>query len=69
MEAEVKGARELEWLASHREAYAGQWVALQGGRLLAAGPDAGDVFSKVRGLTPPAMAMRVDEEGLAFAGW
>ncbi len=69
MEAEVKGARELEWLASHREAYAGQWVALQGGRLLAAGPDAGDVFSKVRNVAPPPLVVRVEEEGLPFAGW
>ena len=32
-------SREQEWLAVHREQYAGQWVALDGGKLLSHGPN------------------------------
>jgi hypothetical protein len=64
-----ESGKELEWLASNRQNYAGQWVALQEGRLLAAGPDAGEVFSKVRYMSPPALVVRISEEDLPFAGW
>jgi hypothetical protein len=32
-------ARRLEWLKSHREEYGGQYVALDGDRLIAVGPN------------------------------
>ncbi len=60
---------ELRWLAANGHAYAGQWVALQGERLLAAGSDAREVFFKVRHLSPPPLVMQVQEKGLPFAGW
>jgi len=36
--------RELRWLVEHAPAYAGQWVALEGDRLIAHGPNATEVF-------------------------
>jgi len=68
--ADRPSSPELEWLASHRKNYAGKWVALRGSHLLASGPDAREVYSKVRHLSPPPLLMRVEEEqDLPFAGW
>lgn len=62
-------SKELEWLEANRETYIGQWVALQGDRLLAAGPDAREVFAKARDIVPCPLVVRVEEPGLPFAGW
>ncbi len=40
--------RELRWLAEHRDEYAGQWVALDGDRLLSHGPNAREVYQAAR---------------------
>lgn len=61
--------REMEWIEANRETYSGQWVALQGERLLAAGHDAREVFAKVRGVSPPPLVIHVEETNLPFAGW
>jgi hypothetical protein len=37
--------REFRWLSEHAREYAGQWVALDGDRLIAHGPDARDVYA------------------------
>ena len=37
--------RELQWLAAHARAYAGQWVALDGDRLIAHGPHHDEVWA------------------------
>lgn len=37
--------RELRWLAEHWREYVGQWVALDGDRLIAHGPDAKEVYA------------------------
>lgn len=60
---------EFQWLASNREDYAGQWVALEGDRLLASGASAREVFSRVRHLAHPPLVVRIEEENLPFAGW
>jgi Family of unknown function (DUF5678) len=35
----------IEWLRLHSKEYGGQWVALAGGRLIAHGPDAMEVYA------------------------
>lgn len=35
----------MEWLRLHRKEYGGQWVALDGSRLIAHGPDALEVYA------------------------
>jgi Family of unknown function (DUF5678) len=35
----------MEWLRLHSKEYGGQWVALDGGRLIAHGPDAMEVYA------------------------
>jgi len=35
----------MEWLRLHSKEYGGQWVALDGSRLIAHGPDAMDVYA------------------------
>lgn len=42
-------AAEFEWLRQHAREYAGQWVVLDGSRLLGVGPDLREVL---RRLTP-----------------
>jgi len=37
-------SREFQWLKEHAREYAGQWVALDGDRLIAHGPDARAVY-------------------------
>ena len=35
----------MEWLRLHRKEYGGEWVALDGSRLIAHGPDAMEVYA------------------------
>lgn len=38
-------SREMQWLSDHAREYAGQWVALDGDRLIAHSPDYQQVFA------------------------
>jgi Family of unknown function (DUF5678) len=38
----------MEWLRLHSKEYGGQWVALDGGRLIAHGPDAMEVYAAAK---------------------
>lgn len=40
--------REMEWIEQHKHEYAGQWVALDGDRLIAASSIQQDVWSAVK---------------------
>lgn len=40
----LDSTRELRWLVEHAPEYAGQWVAIDGDRLIAYGPNANEVF-------------------------
>lgn len=62
-----------EWLENHRQEYADQWVALSGGKLLAVGEDAKEVYESAikQGVTAPFLA-RVEvhvKEQHYFGGW
>ena len=63
--------REVEWLQKHRDEYAGQWIALDGERLIASGDDLKQVISTARRLgVPDALMMRVEpNDALPFAGF
>lgn len=65
-DAQVKSARRVEvigsekeqtWLEEHRHEYVGEWVAHDGDRLLAHGPDARGVYDEARSLGVPVPAV------------
>lgn len=67
----IESTQEMRWLAEHGHEYAGQWVALDGGRLLSHGENARDVYDAARrsGVNLP-LVVRVDSgEQLPFGGW
>jgi hypothetical protein len=63
--------QEYEWLRQHRDAYAGQYVALYGDRLVAHGADGRAVLREAREAGfPRALMVRIEAPGeLPFAGW
>jgi hypothetical protein len=64
--------KEMKWIDEHRAAYADQWVAVEGDRLVAAGGDASKVFSaaKAEGIRSPFVVHVLPEDPLPFIpGW
>jgi predicted DNA-binding antitoxin AbrB/MazE fold protein len=61
---------EMQWLAKESAPYAGQWVALDGARLVAHGAKLATVSSaaKAAGVDRPFFAS-VPDHDLPFAGW
>jgi hypothetical protein len=57
------------WLDRNRSSYRGQWVALDGEKLLAAFASAKQVFSAVGDLDPAPLVIHVEEDETPFAGW
>ena len=64
-------SRELRWIEKHRSAYAGQWVAVRGDRLLSSGPDGRAVYEAARaaGDERPFVTRVEPADELPFAGW
>jgi hypothetical protein len=60
---------ELHWLAENRYRFPGQWIALEGDQLLAVGPTAQEVFSKVADQRTPPLVVKITDDELPFAGW
>jgi hypothetical protein len=62
---------EQHWLTANRPMFVGQWVALSGERLLAAGSNASEVYTKARalGVAVPFVAYIDPDDHLPFAGW
>lgn len=63
--------RRLEWLKSHREEYAGQYVALSGDVLVGHGPTIREAHeqAKQRGVENPFLVRLTSESEVLFAGW
>ena len=64
--------REMKWIADNRSVYAGQWVAVEGDRLVAAALDAREVFlaAKAEGIAIPFVVHILPEDSLPFVpGW
>jgi len=63
--------KENEWLRQHRDEYAGQWVALDGDRLLSYGPRLEEVADAAeRAGVPDALMVRVEpSNALPWAGF
>lgn len=64
-------SREWAWLAEHSDDYAGQWVALDGDRLVAHGPAFKEVLMAARELgSPEALIVRAEaSDAVPFAGF
>jgi hypothetical protein len=62
--------QEDQWLAANRQNYLGQWVALDGGRLLSHGLDGEQVHRDARlsGVELP-LVLYLDPEDLPWGGW
>ncbi|MFS8085555.1 MAG: DUF5678 domain-containing protein [Acidobacteriota bacterium] len=62
-------AEETDWIDRHRDEYLGQWVALEGDRLIAHGANARQVYLAAReaGITTPFIE-RVEKRQDAFMG-
>jgi hypothetical protein len=67
-----RSAKSLRWLDENREKYSGQWVALDGDRLIASGPTAKEVYSKAKaeGVEIPFVELVTDREPVpSTGGW
>ena len=64
-------APEQRWLAEHGHEYAGQWVALDGDRLLAHGEQAREVYAAAHdsGVRLPLVVRVNPPDQLPFGGW
>ena len=65
-----RSAKSLRWLHENRDKYSGQWVALDGDRLIANGPTAKEVYSKAKaeGIEIPFVELVTEEESGPFTG-
>ena len=62
----------MNWIDENRAAYADQWVAVEGGRLIAAGMDALRIFAaaKAEGIQIPFIVHVLPADPLPFVpGW
>ena len=61
----------MKWIQEHREEYLGQWVALEGDRLISHGTDALKVHAdaKAAGIEAPFLEHIVEEKEPFWAGW
>lgn len=64
-------SEELRWLAEQSEAYAGQWVALDGSKLIAHGNKLAAVSEEARssGVAQPFFARVPKDKDTPFGGW
>ena len=62
---------ERAWIKEHRDEYLGQWVALDGDRLIARGTDAKEVYDEARkqGITAPYLVHVTPKVEAYVGGW
>ena len=67
----LRREREMRWLRVHEAQFAGQWVALEGERLLSHGTDARKVYEEGRALAVnvPFMAYAESPDEAWMGGW
>lgn len=60
----------MAWIKANRAAYAGQWVCLDGDRLISRGSEAKSVYAEAdaRGVIAPFIEY-IEKENLPFGGW
>ncbi|MFN7931363.1 MAG: DUF5678 domain-containing protein [Blastocatellia bacterium] len=70
-ETEVQRLRQLEWLKTHREEYAGQYVALDGDRLVGQGRTMAEAHQQARqnGVEQPFLMRMTSEDEILPGGW
>lgn len=63
--------KSMKWVAEHRAEYLGQWVVLDGDRLVSHGTDGGQVYdqAKAAGIAIPFLLHIVEEKEPFYAGW
>ena len=68
---EARFRRALRWLEENKVKYMGQWVALDGDQLLAAGTDGKQVYAEAvaAGVAVPLLQQIKAEDDLSFGGW
>jgi hypothetical protein len=66
----TNGGADFRWLEENREKYLGQWVALDGDRLLASGSTAKEVYSKAKaeGVEIPFVELVTGREPVSSTG-
>ena len=67
----IDRSREMAWIAAHQEEYAGQWVLLDGDRLIASGDDPLPFkeIARAEGIETPFIVHMPKETGPSMAGW
>ncbi len=70
-EREARFQRSLRWIEENKAQYLGQWVALDGDRLLAAGADGKQVYAEAiaAGVAVPLLQQINADDDLPFGGW
>lgn len=63
--------REMRWLSQYRREYIGQWVALDGDKLVSHDEDLSNVFEQARaqGVNAPFTAFIEDPDQPSIGGW
>lgn len=63
--------RELAWLREHWRDYVGEWVVLDGDRLIGHGPDPRPLFAQARaeGVQMPFIKLVLDRTAPFMGGW
>ena len=67
----IDASREMSWLREHGHEYTGQWVALDGDRLVSHGTNAREVYqaAKQAGVEVPFLHHIDPPDELPFGGW